>query len=196
MCFLVAGVLTGCTPDERKDTGSTSTTPTSTARSTTTSISTPPSTPPQTSPPPITRPLDPSRYASERTVCDLLTEAQAMELGLPSPGDPSSIEGTFLSCHRRHALADREVNYDLWLDSDLLGSTYRGLEEYEDWELRDIAGQPAVVIGADPARACRVDIGLGKREGIELMASDDDGKACAVAVAVAEQIVRNLAGDG
>jgi hypothetical protein len=41
-----------------------------------------------------------------------------------------------------------------------------------------------------------VTVGLSARQGIEVMASDPQDKACVMAVAVAERVVRNLAGEG
>lgn len=185
----VLGVVAGCTPDE-PDARPTSKPPTSGAMTTTTTSSTPP----PTGPPPLTRTLDPARYATERTVCDLLTDAQAVELGLPSPNYRDSFE-SFVACSRRHILADRRVDYDLWLDSDLLDDAF-GRHEPEELHVRDIAGQPAVLTSADPSQACHLDLGLAKRKGIEILADDHDGKACALAVTIAERMVENLTGGG
>lgn len=51
------------------------------------------STPPPSAPLPLTRTLDPARYAGEGAVCDLLTDGQASALGLPRPADTNAIEG-------------------------------------------------------------------------------------------------------
>ncbi len=143
----------------------------------------------------MTRSLDPSRYATEGTVCDLLTDAQAIELGLPSPGDPDSYD-SFQSCTRHHALADRKVDYNLWLDYDLLGGTYRRGDDAGEVHPLDIEGQPAVAVSTDPSLSCRVDVALAPRKGVEILANDHDEKSCALAVTIAERMVRNLTGSG
>ncbi|HEX6353460.1 DUF3558 family protein [Actinophytocola sp.] len=152
-----------------------------------------PPTPPPAEPPPVTRPLDPSAYATEGTVCDLLTDPQAIELGMPSPGESHAISETFLGCNRLHALAEREVEYNLWLDNDLLEEVF-SRNKRGDFMVVDVAGQPAVIKSADPAQVCHVTVGLASRKGIEVMATDDRGKACALAMTIAEQMVRNLGG--
>jgi hypothetical protein len=188
---VVLGVVAGCTPDEpeARPSGKPST---SGAPATTTTTS---STPLPSTPPPITRPLDPSRYATKRTVCDLLTDAQAIELGLPSPGDPYSLE-SFVSCTRHNLLADRALDYNLWVNSDVLDDTYGRGDDTGEVRPLDIEGQPAVATRADPSLACRVDVALAPRKGLEILADDHDQKACALAVTIAEQMVRNLIGGG
>jgi len=187
---VLLGVVGGCTPEEpearpsSKPPTPTTTTPTS-------------STPPPTAPPPLTRRLDPSRYATEGTVCDLLPDAQAIELGLPSPGSPDNVDEMLNACTRHHTLADHRVEYNLWIGYDVLGSSF-GRFEPEKLHIRDIAGQPAVLVGADPTEFCQVDLGLAERKGIEVMAEDhsDEKKACALAVTIAERMVGNLTGGG
>jgi hypothetical protein len=179
-------LATGCT--SKKPEPRPSSTPPATTTTTTTE-----STPPPTAPPPLTRTLDPARHATEGTVCDLLTDAQARELGLPSPSNTYAIEGETITCYRKHALADREVEYVLWLDYDVLGSSF-GRTDPEELHNRDVGGQPAVVIGADPTGFCQVDLGLAQRKGVEIIANDEDDKACALAVTIAERMVDNLDG--
>ena len=89
------------------------------------------------------------------------------------------------------------MEYNLWIDYDVLGSAF-GRVEPEELHVRDIAGQPAVLIGADPTGFCQVDLGLAERKGIEVMAEDDsdEKKACALAVTIAERMVGNLTGGG
>lgn len=196
MCLLAACVVVGCTPDPTNGGDPTSTAPTTTT--TASSISMPPLTPLPTSPPPITRPLDASQYATEGTVCDLLTDIQANEFGLPSPGDPFTAGGgSLLTCRRDNpdSVDERDIEYSLWPDYDLwtseFGSSRRGSD---DPFLLDIAGQPAVVNGSDPEPACQVKVGIAARQGFEILAKDDGEQACALAVAVAERMVRNLGG--
>lgn len=126
-------------------------------------------------------------------MCDLLSDAQASDSGLPPPADTHAIEGDVVACYRKHALADREVEYTLWLDSDVLGSSF-GRYEPEELHNRDVAGQPAVVIGADPADFCQVDLGLAQRKGVEIVVTDEGDEACALTVTIAGQMVENLGG--
>ncbi len=128
-------------------------------------------------------------------MCDLLPDAQAIELGLPSPGDPDNVDEMLHACTRHHTLADRKVEYNLWIGYDVLGSSF-GRVEPEKLHIRDIAGQPAVLIGADPTGFCQVDLGLAERKAIEILAHDNDEKACALAVTIAERMVGNLTGGG
>jgi hypothetical protein len=130
-------------------------------------------------------------YGSEDTVCDLLADPQAIELGLPSPGDPNSGIENHWGCLRKHGLAEREVEYYLWLDTDLLLDVF---SRSDDFMVVDVAGQPALIKSADPAGVCHVTVGLAPRKGIEVMATDDHDKACALATTIAEQMVRNLSG--
>jgi hypothetical protein len=77
----------------------------------------------------------------------------------------------------------------------VLGSAF-GRVEPEKLHNRYISGQAAVVNGADPTSFCQVDLGFAALKGIELVVSDKKDKACALAVTIAEQMVRNLTGEG
>lgn len=148
-------------------------------------------------PPPIGRALDAGRFATGGTVCDLLTDTQAAELGLQGSGKPyNASDGSLLTCSRNDFGTERDVEYNLWPDSDVFAAQFgdRRRQGGAGAHLVDVAGQPAVVNGTDPAPACQVTIGLAERQGIEVLASDGKDLACALAVDVAEQMVRNLTG--
>jgi hypothetical protein len=83
-----------CTPDGQAARPSSAPPPSTTAATT---AATTQSTPPPTSPP-LTRTLDPSRFASEGAVCDLLTDAQASDVGLPPPADTHATGGDTVAC--------------------------------------------------------------------------------------------------
>jgi hypothetical protein len=154
-------------------------------------------TPLPSSPPPIARPLDASRHATKDTVCDLLTDAQADQLGLQSTGNPyNASDGSLLTCSRNGFDTERDVEYNLWPDSDVFAAQFgdRRRQGGDDAYLVDVAGQPAVVNGSDPQPACLVTIGLADRQSIEVLASDGKDLACALAVAAAEQMVRTITG--
>jgi hypothetical protein len=189
ICVVVVGVLAGCTPAPPE--GSTASTVPPTATS---PLAVPAGTPLPPSPPPIARPLDASRYATKDTVCGLLTDTQAVEVGLQGSGNPYAGDGGLLTCNRNGFGTERDVEYNLWSDSDVFASQFgdRRRQSGDDARLMDIAGQPAVVNGSDPKPACLVTVGLAERQGIEVLASD--GKDLACAVAVAERMVRNIAG--
>ena len=199
ICVVVAGVLAGCTPAPPEESTAPTTAPStspSTAPNTTSPLAVPVVTSLPPSPPPITRPLDASRYATKGTVCDLLTDAQAVEFGLQSSGNPySASDGSLLTCSRNGFGTDRDVEYNLWPDSDTFAAQFGDRRRQgDDAYLVDVAGQSAVVNGSDPAPACLVTVGLAERQSIEVLASDGNDLACALAVAVAERIVRNITG--
>lgn len=192
ICVVVAGVLAGCTPAPPEE----STAPTS-PPTTTSPLAVPVGTSLPPSPPPIARPLDASRYATGDTVCDLLTDTQAVEFGLQSAGNPyNASDGSLLTCSRNGFGTERDVEYNLWPDSDVFASQFgdKRRQGGDDAYLVDVAGQPAVVNGSDPEPACLVTVGLAERQGIEVLASDGKDLACALAVAVAERMVRNITG--
>ena len=148
-------------------------------------------------PPAIGRVLDARRYATKDTVCDLLADTEAVEFGLQRAGNPYHAgDGGLLTCSRNGFGTNRDVEYNLWPDSDVFAAQFgdRRRQGGDDAYLVDVAGQPAVVNGSDPAPACQVTIGLAERQGIEILASDSDNLACALAVAVAERMVRTIAG--
>lgn len=192
ICLVVASVLAGCTsaPPEEK------TAPT-TPSTTTSPLAVPVTTSLPAAPPPIARPLDANRFATEDTVCDLLTDTEAVDFALQSSGNPYHAgDGGLLTCSRNGFDTDRDVEYNLWPDSDVFAAQFgdRRRQGGADAYLVDVAGQPAVVNGSDPAPACLVTIGLAERQGIDVLASDSNDHACALAVAVAERMVRNITG--
>lgn len=192
ICLVVAGVLAGCTsaPPEKM------TVPT-TPSTTTSPLAVPVVTSLPAAPPPIARPLDASRYATEDTVCDLLTDTEAVEFGLQDSGNPyKASDGGLLTCSRNGFDTQRDVEYNLWPGSDVFAAQFgdRRRQGSADAYLVNVAGQPAVVNGSDPKPACLVTIGLAERQGIDVLASDSKGLACALAVAVAERMVRNISG--
>jgi hypothetical protein len=131
------------------------------------------------------------------TVCDLLSDAQSVEFGLQDTGNPyNASDGSLLSCSRNGFGTERDVEYNLWPDSDVFAAQFgdRRRQGGTDATLLDIAGQPAVVNGTDPAPACQVTVGLAERQGIEVLASDGKDHACALAVAAADKMVRNITG--
>ena len=147
--------------------------------------------------PPIDRPLDASRYATRDTVCDLLTDAQATEFGLRKSGNPYiSSDGSLLSCSRNDFNTEQDVEYSLRPDSDTFAAQFDGRRPQggHDARLVDVAGQPAVVDKSDPQPACLLTVGLAERQTVELLASDNNDHACALAMTVAERMVRNMAG--
>lgn len=186
ICVVLAGVLAGCTSAPPEE----GTAPTSSSRAA-------PATSLPPSPPPIARPLDASRYATAETVCGLLTDTQATELGLQGSGNPyQASDGSLLTCSRNGFDTERDVEYNLWPDSDAFAAQFgeRRRQGGDGARVVDAAGQPAVVNGSDPAPACQVTIGLAERQAVEVLTSDSKDRACALAVAVAEHMVRNVAG--
>jgi hypothetical protein len=190
ICVVIAGVLAGCTSAPPEE----STAPT-TPSTTVSPLATPVVTPLPPSQPPIARPLDASRYATKGTVCDLLTGTQAVELGLQGAGNPYAGDGGLLTCSRNDFGTERDVEYNLWPDSDVFAAQFGDRRRQgSDAYLVDVAGQPAVVNGSDPKPACQVTVGVAERQGIEVLASDGKDHACALAVAAAERMVRNISG--
>jgi hypothetical protein len=191
ICVVLVGVLAGCTPAPSEETTAPTTPPT-----TASPLPIPEPTPLPVSAPPIARPLDASRYATTDTVCDLLTDTQAVEFGLQSSGNPyNASDGSLLTCSRNGFGTERDVEYNLWPDSDVFAAQFGDRRRQgDDAYLVDVAGQPAVVNGNDPKPACQVTVGLAARQGIEVLASDGKDAACALAVAVAERMVRNITG--
>jgi uncharacterized protein DUF3558 len=192
ICVVVTVVVAGCTSAPPEES------PAPTTPSTTTSpLAAPVVTKLPTAPPPIDRPLDASRYATKDTVCDLLTDTEATEFGLQSSGNPyNAADSSLLTCSRNGFDTQRDVEYNLWPDSDVFAAQFgdRRRQGGDDAYLADVAGQPTVVNGSDPQPACQVTIGLADRQGIEVLASDSNDSACALAVAVAERMVRNITG--
>jgi hypothetical protein len=130
-------------------------------------------------------------------VCDLLTDAQATELGLDSDGNPyESANGSLVTCSRNGFGTTRDVEYNLRPDADEFAAQFgdRRRQAGTDGFLADVAGQPAVVNGSDPQPACQVTVGLADRQSIEVLASDGENRACALAVAAAERMVRTITG--
>lgn len=181
-CFLVCLVAAGCTPDPPDNPA-----PPHPA-------STRPPTPPS-SPTPVTRPLDPSAYGTEDTVCDLLTAAQATTLNLPEPAEPQKITDTAMVCSRQKPGAKRWlVEYELWLDFDLLGELYRKGDQYE---LRDVEGQPAAVQESKTGSYCILTVRLAEQTALKVTTfGHPKNAACALVTSMAEQIVQNLAAEG
>lgn len=190
---VVAGALAGCTsaPPEQNA----APTPTTTPPPAASPLPEPVVTALPAAPPPIARPLDAARYATGDTVCDLLSDTQAVDLGLQGSGNPYNAgDGSLVTCSRNAFGTERDVEYNLWPDADVFASQFGDRRRQGgDAYLVDVAGQPAVVNGKDPTTACQVTVGLADRQGIEVLASDGRELACALAVAVAEQLVRNLA---
>jgi hypothetical protein len=86
------------------------------------------------------------------------------------------------------------VEYELWLEGDLLGEMYRNGDSYE---LREIEGQPAAVQGSDTDSTCMVTVGLAERKTVKVKTFGHPKKAaCSLVTSMAELIVRNLAGEG
>lgn len=188
---VVAGVLTGCTSAPPEESAAPTTPPTTAAPLPEPVVT---SLPP--APPSIVRALDVGRYATEDTVCDLLSDSQAAEFGLRGSGNPyNASDGSLLTCSRNAFGTERDVEYNLWPDSDVFASQFGDKRRQGgDAYLVDVAGQPAVVNGSDPAPACQVTVGLADGQGIEVLASDRKDLACALAVAVAERMVQNISG--
>jgi uncharacterized protein DUF3558 len=185
-CVLVCFVVTGCTPDQPDSQG-----PTSSSSRPATQSSGPPSPPP--SPPPVTRSLDPRAYGTVDTVCDLLTDDQAAELALPEPSRPEKITNTAMTCSREKPGDKRWlVEYDLWLDFDVLGEMYRKGASYE---LLSVEGQPAALQYRSIGSTCIVTVGLSAQAAVKVKTFGDPKKdACSLVTSMAEQIVRNLKG--
>jgi hypothetical protein len=130
-------------------------------------------------------------------VCDLLTDTQAVEFGLQDSGNPyNASDGSLLTCSRNGFGTDQDVEYNLWPDSDVFVTQFGDSRRQgaDDAYLVDVAGQPAVMNGSDPKPACQVTVGLTERQTIEVLASDGNEHACALAVAVADRMVRNITG--
>lgn len=174
-CALGCLVVAGCAPDQSESDRPTSSAP--------------------TSPPPVTRTLDPSAYATEQSVCGLLTDDQALGLGLQPTSKPHRTSDSALECQLMRQGSDEwQVEYDLFLNVDVLGSWY-GSED--DLQLREIGGQPAGVLEQVDGGTCKVAVRLAEQKSLHVLVPDLDGKdACALAIPLAEQIVQNLAGEG
>lgn len=178
--------VAGCTPEASPEPPPTATT----------------STVSPTTPPPISRPLDASRYAARESICELLTTEQAAELRVPvknaDPGATSS--GTSFTCNRtlRSELSQPTVRYGLWTNRNVLAERYPPEPTEYEFVTMDILGQPAARMRSShtgPPTQCLLILGLAENQGVEIQASDPDGgKACDLVVAVAEHMVRNLGG--
>lgn len=136
--------------------------------------------------------MDPSAYATEGTVCDLLTDGQAVEPGLQSASRPHSRGNTVFSCEWKLQGDDLfQVEYDLALNTDLLGEWYAA---DDDLQLRDIEGQSAGVLDQSGG-VCEVAVRLAEKKSLHVSVADMESEiGCALAVPMAEQIVRNLKG--
>lgn len=169
---LACVVAAGCTPEPPDDRGPTSSVP--------------------PSPAPVTRSLDPSAYATEDTVCGLLTDEQAVELGLQPGSRPHKRGDTVFSCEWKLQGDDLfQIEYDLALNTDLLGEWYAA---EDDLQLQDIEGQPAGVLDGSSG-VCKVAVRLAEKKSLHVSVADSESEiGCALAVPMAEQIVRNLKG--
>jgi hypothetical protein len=172
-CVLICAVAAGCTPDQPDNDASTSST-----------LSTPP---------PVTRSLDPSTYETAGTVCDLLTDDQIVALDLPRSRRVQKVTGVRVDCNRERQDGERwTASYTLWFNADLLDDWY---ELKDNVELRYIEGQPAAV--DDSGWMCNLAVRLAEQKNLQVLVSDsrrEDAAACSQAIAVAEQIIRNLEG--
>lgn len=181
----IALALSGCTPEAS---------PEITGAPTTTTTTEPP-----TVPPPISRPLDASRYATKESICGLLSAEQSAELGFPD-GDPGATSsGQLFSCGRMVSseLDQPHVMYNLWTNRNVLEERYPPEPTEYDFMTLSILGQPAARMRSSHTgapRQCLLVLGLAEKQGVEIQAFDNAGKACDLVVAVAEQIVRNLGG--
>lgn len=160
--------------------------------------STPPSGQDATAPPAITRSLDASGYAGER-VCELLTDEQALKLGVRQEATSEARADNEYHCDRRNFDTPREPSftYELYLSWNKLVDIYRGkIGFFEQRTPLTIGGQPAVrgePVGGEPFTMCFAAVALSDKQSIEISATQE-GKSCELAVAVAERIVRNLEG--
>ena len=179
-CFLVCFVAAGCTPDDQAPRSSASARP----------VTPPPS--PSPPPPPVTRQLDASAYGTKDTICDLLTADQAKELNLPEPATPQKIIDTAMVCSRQKPGAKRWlVEYELWLEGDLLGDMYRDGQSYE---LRSIEGQPATMRESKTGTYCILTVGLAEHAALKVTTFGHPKKAaCPLVTTMAKLIVQNLA---
>jgi hypothetical protein len=137
--------------------------------------------------------LDPSAYASEDTVCGLLTDEQAVELGLQTESKPHNRADVVFSCEWKLQGDDLfQIEYDLALNTDLLGEWYAA--DHDHLQLRDIEGQPAGVVDRSGG-VCKGAVRLAEKKSLHVSVADmESGIGCALAVPMAEQIVRNLKG--
>lgn len=144
------------------------------------------------SPAPVTRSLDPSAYTTEDTVCGLLTGEQAAGLGLQPEARAHQRGDVVFSCEWKLQGDDQfQIEYDLALNTDLLGDWYAA---GDDPRLRDIGGQPAGVLDMSGG-VCKVAVRLAERTSLHVSVADMESEiGCALAVPMAEQIVKNLEG--
>jgi len=145
-------------------------------------------------PPPVTRPLDPSAYATEDTVCGLLTDEQIDTFDLPRNAKPHKRTETVFDCAREKEGGERwQLDYTLWLNVDLVGEWY---DAQETLELLYIEGQPAAVNDLSDGRFCIVAVTLAEQKSVQVMGrgSRQEDAACSHVISVAEQMVRNIKG--
>jgi hypothetical protein len=98
----------------------------------------------------------------------------------------------------------KEIHNDLSIsfypETDVLGNIYGGdrgtspqWPEHWYWDPIMIAGQPAAIETFNVDISCELAIGLSARQGINIRVQSN-ANACPMAQAVAEAIVKNLAG--
>lgn len=155
------------------------------------------SAPRPTDAPPVTRPLDLRRYLDKP--CLLLTPKQQNTVGLPA-GPPETAARDM--CRWPVGVPGRYAILILALDLDFLGGVYRESNDQVDgkpkwgvFETRAIGGQPAVIRASVKGDvACEVVVGIAPNQAIDLTVGGGGSiDACARAVAIAEQMVKNLA---
>lgn len=194
--FLLALAVTGCSPAER------SATPTSTPPTvaTTTTGGSASSTSRPTVAPAVTRTLDLARYRTRP--CDLVTAEQQAALNLPT--QPA---GEAFECEWQPKAPNKSVVLAVLVDVDYFAQVYResntdaydgaGYRKWALFEPLEVSGQPAVAIGTSPDRFnCNIVVATGPKDSIAVtvIATDRTADSCPRATAIAEQVIRNLAG--
>jgi hypothetical protein len=142
--------------------------------------------------------VDPSAYATEDTVCGLLTHDQTVEFDLPRTASTVKVTDVRVDCQRTKQGGERwQADYTLWLNVDLVQEWYDIKDDIKDaFELRYVEGQPAAVRESEGGWSCNVAVTLAERKSLQVMirGSRAEKAACAQAISVAEQMVRNIKG--
>jgi hypothetical protein len=141
--------------------------------------------------------LDPSAYETEDSVCDLLTVDEIVAFDLPRSARTHKVTDVRFDCAREKQGGERwGADYTLWLTVDLVKEWYDFRDDSKRFELRYIEGQPAALQEDEGGWFCNVAVRLAERKSLQVMITDSrrEDAACAQAISVAEQIVRNLKG--
>jgi hypothetical protein len=190
---MIVALASACSPDS---TASPPPPPRVTTTTTTTSTTTSSDPPRPTKPPPVTRAFDITRYREHP--CDLLTREQQTTLGLPGP------ENSFELCQWKRSEPKVSVNLNLVIDLNYMLQVYlqsnqtNSTFDRKEWVVFDpitVGGQPAVLLNSTTQQtAMGILVATSPDDCIDITVTIETGAdPRAMAVAIAEQVVGNLA---